>query len=284
MMSRMNEITKVYISPFTNIFQNLCLEDFFLRNSDEEFVLFYSNEPCVVMGNFQNPWKETNPNFLSDQQVSLARRQSGGGTVFHDEGNLNFCVFRNKNIFSEADKDLHLGMIRKTIEKQNIVTDKLPKSGMVFLKDDVRYKFSGEAFKQTNKRSYHHGTLLINSDLELLQNCLIPALEKIKTNAVASNPHKVGNLSLVWSGVTPLGFIEAFNKINKLEAYDVDYMQVHRFVTENATDWASKEKVISKTPEFDVTIGSKKYSVKNAQVIAVDDVAVEPRDFSAEFF
>lgn len=278
----MNDITKVYISPFTNIFQNLCLEDYFLRNCDEEMVLFYSNEACVVMGNFQNPWKETNPTYLSENLVSLARRQSGGGCVYHDEGNLNFCILRNKNILTDGDKTNHLKMIQDVLSTKNIHTEKLPKSGMVFLDDDVLYKFSGEAFKQTKNRSFHHGTLLINSNLDALKNCLVPELQEIKTKAVASNPYKVGNLNSIWKGLTPLQFISEFNLVNKLSPLDYDYTKLHRYVSDHAYDWASKEQVISKTPDFNVVLGNKSYSVRNAQVCQIDAIEVDAIDFSPE--
>lgn len=273
-------ITKAYLSPFNNIYQNLCLEDYFLRHSEEEFILFYINEPCVVMGNFQNPWLETNLPLLTEHEVCLARRQSGGGTVFHDEGNLNFCFFRNKNILTEEDKNSHLKMIRDLLADKGIVTEKLPKSGMVFIKDDTKYKFSGEAFKQTKERSFHHGTLLVQSDLKRLEDCLSPSLEKIKTKAVPSNPHLVGNLAMSWDGLTPLSFYQEFLKFHSLDNYEADYSKLHRFVMDKADDWADRRQVLRKTPEFEVRQNRVTLTVVGGRVIAEDHREVEARDFS----
>lgn len=274
-------ITKVYISPFDNIYQNLCLEDFFLRESKEEFILFYVNTPCVVMGNFQNPWKETSLKFLAENEIALARRQSGGGTVYHDEGNLNFCLFRNKGILSEEDKHEHLNLIRDFLGKQGVETEKLPKSGMVFIDDGKKYKFSGEAFKQILNRSYHHGTILIQTDLKKLESCLISDIGEIETKAVESNPHLVGNISDVWKGIGVEEFIKSFNDYHKLVPLEADFSSLHRHVIEKAFEFASRERVLGKTPDFDLCQNGKRLTVKRGQVIAEDGVEVDPRDFSA---
>ncbi|MFT6071414.1 MAG: lipoyltransferase/lipoate-protein ligase [Bacteriovoracaceae bacterium] len=273
-------ITKTYFSAFQNIFQNLCLEDYFLRETDEEFILFYTNTPCVVMGNFQNPWKETSPSLLSENEVALARRQSGGGTVFHDEGNLNFCIFRNKPLLSETDKADHLELIQSFLRQKGVVTEKLSKSGMIFLKDKVKYKFSGEAFKQTSARSFHHGTLLISSQLDLLKKFLTPVLPEIKTKAIASNPHKVGNLADVIEGLTPLKFYQEFQAYHQLLPLDVDFGAIHQYILEKAHHLAGAEVVLKKTPEFILRQNEIELTVRRGQVVLENGVEVRERDFS----
>jgi lipoate-protein ligase A len=273
-------ITKTYYSAFQNIYQNLCLEDFFLRNTKDEFILFYTNTPCVVLGNFQNPWKETTPSILTENQIALARRQSGGGTVFHDEGNLNFCIFRNKALLTNIDKEAHLEMIQSFLRQFGVVSEKLPKSGMVYLKDCSKYKFSGEAFKQTKERSFHHGTLLINSQLDRLNKFLTPVLPNIETKAVASNPHVVGNLDQVISGLTPITFYNQFMRFHNLVPLDANFAAIHQYILEKAHLLAGADHVLGKTPEFIMRQNEKELTVKRARVVLENGEKVRERDFS----
>src|SRR5690606_32503954 len=91
----------VLVSPFQNPFINLALEDFFLRGgADLPLAFFYVNRPCVVMGRFQNPWLECNLPYLVQHNIWMVRRQSGGGCVFHDEGNLNYSFLYPESLLN----------------------------------------------------------------------------------------------------------------------------------------------------------------------------------------
>lgn len=86
----------VFISQSTDIFTNLALEDWFYRNYDctnNHILLLWKNDPCVVIGRHQNPWLESNIGAMERLGISLARRNSGGGTVYHDAGNVNLSFF-----------------------------------------------------------------------------------------------------------------------------------------------------------------------------------------------
>lgn len=98
--STLNSIKKsVFISQSKDIFTNLAIEDWFYQNFDfhnNHVLMLWQNDPCVVIGRHQNPWLEVNvpelPN-ITEYGVKLARRNSGGGTVYHDNGNLNMTFF-----------------------------------------------------------------------------------------------------------------------------------------------------------------------------------------------
>lgn len=86
----------VFISQSDDIFTNLALEDWMYKNFDftnHHVMLLWRNSPSVVVGRNQNPWLEANCGLLADQGIQLARRESGGGTVYHDAGNLNLTFF-----------------------------------------------------------------------------------------------------------------------------------------------------------------------------------------------
>lgn len=96
----------VFISQSKDIFTNLALEDWLYRNFDftnHHVLMLWQNDPCVVIGRHQNPWLEANIPALStitEQGVQLARRNSGGGTVFHDQGNLNMTFFTSRTNYN----------------------------------------------------------------------------------------------------------------------------------------------------------------------------------------
>jgi lipoate-protein ligase A len=188
----------VYISPSSDPYLNLALENQLLKtvSAHEKILFFYTNAPCVVMGRFQNPWVECKLSKMLEHQVALVRRQSGGGTVYHDEGNLNFCFMQavrdhlkddNNQILVDALSALYIQAQASGRSDLIIVESKL--------KETTHFKFSGSAFKQKKDRSFHHGTLLINSNLENLNDFLLPKERKIDALGVRSVRSKVVNLS-----------------------------------------------------------------------------------------
>lgn len=101
-----SEIKKsVFISQSNDIFTNLALEDWFYRNFDftnHHVLMLWANDPCVVIGRHQNPFDETNVSNLQRAGIALARRNSGGGTVYHDRGNLNMTFFTPRERYNRT--------------------------------------------------------------------------------------------------------------------------------------------------------------------------------------
>lgn len=93
-----NARNSIIISQSHDIYENLAFEDWLYKNCDlaskeASFLLIWYNGPSVVIGRFQNPWVECSVDFCENNGISIARRNSGGGTVYHDFGNLNFSFF-----------------------------------------------------------------------------------------------------------------------------------------------------------------------------------------------
>lgn len=98
--AKVNPVKKsVLISQSNDVFTNLALEDWIYRNysfANHHILLLWRNNPCVVIGRHQNPWLETNVAGLggiTEEGAKLARRNTGGGTAYHDRGNLNMTFF-----------------------------------------------------------------------------------------------------------------------------------------------------------------------------------------------
>ncbi|KPK84209.1 MAG: lipoate--protein ligase, partial [Bacteroides sp. SM23_62_1] len=79
----------------TDPYFNLATEEYFLKKFSQEFLMLYINDPSVIIGKHQNVYAEINLDFVSKNHIKVVRRISGGGTVWHDHGNLNFSFIRN---------------------------------------------------------------------------------------------------------------------------------------------------------------------------------------------
>lgn len=185
---------KLFVSPFKNPFLNLALEDYFLRDGgDLPLCFLYVNRPCVVLGRFQNPWKECHLPYLVKSDTWMVRRQSGGGCVYHDEGNLNFSF-----ILPEAsiDRRRHCELLKKAFSLSGIEL-KISERHDLWLEgqDGEWRKVSGSAFKQTKHGSFHHGTMLVNSNLLQLEESLKHTFIPKDSKSIPSVRSKVMTLS-----------------------------------------------------------------------------------------
>lgn len=183
-------------SKSLNVYRNLAIEEWLLENVSQVPVLFlYVNDPCVVIGKNQNPWRECRLSLMEEEGVLLARRISGGGAVYHDPGNLNVSVMVERTEYVEQKQ---YDFIFQCLEAFGIQSSKLGKNSLAV--DELKY--SGQAFCHRRGRTLHHGTILVDADLARLGRYLGPELDGIETKAVASVPAKVTNLTEFASEMT----------------------------------------------------------------------------------
>lgn len=133
----------VFISQSNDIFQNLALEDWLYRNFDfkkHHVLMLWQNNPCVVIGRHQNPWLEANVSNLkniTENGVQLARRNSGGGTVYHDKGNLNLTFFTPKESYN---RKYNLEIIRRAVFREfGLKVDISPREDLVIRNSKVSF-------------------------------------------------------------------------------------------------------------------------------------------------
>ena len=155
-----------YHDPYLNLaYENWMYENLDLESHD--VLYFWQNSPCVVIGRHQNPWLECDLRYLKEHGIKLARRHSGGGTVFHDLGNLNVTFMTSR---SRYNRKLNLECIAKALSNQwNLDVDLSPRDDLVV---DGIFKISGSAAKLGKYSSYHHCTLLCDVNLDMLDKAI----------------------------------------------------------------------------------------------------------------
>lgn len=181
-----------YISTSQDPYYNIALEDYLyrqLRPLDTIYFLWI-NSPSVFMGRYQHPEAELDVEYLRSRGIALLRRTSGGGTVYHDEGNLNFSVIKN----GEASKGFDLAAcplpIQTALAKKGVEVVRSPRG-------DLRlegFKVGGSAEAMTRGRLLYHICLLFDTDLDELERILTVAPDTTARSRVASVRSKVTNL------------------------------------------------------------------------------------------
>ncbi|MBN1412693.1 MAG: lipoate--protein ligase family protein [Spirochaetales bacterium] len=180
-----------------DIYYNLAFEEYALNHlSDHYSMLFlWQTDKAIVIGRFQNPYKECDVEQALENDIRIGRRISGGGAVYHDEGNLNFSFITARQKF---DRDRNFSIILNVLKEFSI-------NAVVSGDRDILIegkKISGNAFCHRKTGSLHHGTLLVRSNLANLQKYLEKPGYSIYDHAVPSRPGVVENLSRLNEGLT----------------------------------------------------------------------------------
>lgn len=179
------------LSRSTNPGFNLAAEEFLFFRQSEETLFLYRNEPCVVIGCNQSILAEADTTYCASQGIGLYRRLSGGGAVFHDLGNLNFCFITNRIPGQSPLGAAFLEPIVNVLHALDIPVSVGDRKDL-WLPDG--FKVSGTASHVGKTRELHHGTLLYDTSLEFLQGCLTPNSAGRMKAAVASVPSPVKNI------------------------------------------------------------------------------------------
>lgn len=240
--------------PYTN---HAIEEILFTTFVDYEQILFlWVNEPSVVFGRNQNPWHEIDVKFAEEAGIHLLRRISGGGTVFHDEGNLNYAFIEHHSIY---DEDVHFKLITEAIKTFDLDVEVTARKDLTL----SGKKISGSAFYLKGLRRLHHGTILVDVDLEKLWKSLkvkdesykqrfsigrtIPSVSSPVVNLAQVNP------KLKVSDITN-AIIDAYYKKNE---YEVDLLSIEDVIKAHEPAYqtikarhASWEWIFGETPSF----------------------------------
>lgn len=222
---------------------NLAIEEYALKNLDidESYLLFYINEPSIIIGKNQNTIEEINTDYVEKQGLHVVRRLSGGGAVYHDLGNLNFSFitkddgdsFHNFKKFTEP-----------VIEALNKLGVKAELSGRNDILAEGR-KISGNAQFSTRGRMFSHGTLLFDSEMENVVSALRVKKDKIESKGIKSIRSRVANISefleekltIEEFRSTLLKYIFNDSDVEEYALTDEDWDRIHALSKERYQNW-----------------------------------------------
>ncbi|WP_424565541.1 lipoate--protein ligase [Tepidibacillus fermentans] len=241
---------------------NLAEEEYVLKYLDpnETYLLFYINEPSIIIGRNQNTMEEINHQYVKDHGIHVVRRLSGGGAVYHDLGNLNFSIitkddgesFRNFRRFTEpVIKALHRLGVNAELSGRNDITV----GGR---------KISGNAQFSYKGRMFSHGTLLFNSEIDHVVAALNVNMEKIQSKGIKSIRSRVANIRefldremdiIEFKNQLLHNLYEDYEQIPTYTLTEQDYEKVMEISRERYQNWDWN---FGKSPAFNVK-GSKRF-------------------------
>ncbi|RKF61529.1 putative lipoate-protein ligase A [Erysiphe neolycopersici] len=283
---------QIYVSTSLDPYLNLSIEHhLFEKTARDSVILFiYTNRSSIIIGRNQNPWNEINLNLVrkSSPSIQIVRRRSGGGTVFHDEGNVNYCVISPASSF---DRDKHAYMVVQALksagvekvginDRHDIVLEHIDNDGF-----DKPFKISGSAYKLTKFRSLHHGTCLLSSpNLGAISQYLnSPAKIFITARGVASVSSRIKNVCI--SNITfQKAVIKQFCQIYSA-AHPIfvgDEMKEESNIAKGYAELKSNNWIYCQTPQFTFSLdGNSRFPTDPEKTFR--DVWKSPLSFHEEF-
>lgn len=174
---------------------NLAAEEYFLRNTEEEVVMLWKSNPVVVCGKHQNIYAEMNYPYVTENNIRVARRLTGGGTVFHDAGNINFTFIRNGKTGALVQFSQFITPVIDFLNEYGVPAIQGPKHDILV----HGKKVSGNAEHVYKNRVLHHGTLLYDANLDILRKSIQRNYGTYIDKSVQSNRSSVMNISSLLS-------------------------------------------------------------------------------------
>jgi lipoate-protein ligase A len=230
-----------FVSPSDDPFLNLALEDYLLHRNDDEVFLLWESRQAVVVGKHQNALAELNHSYVREKGITVARRLTGGGTVFHGPGNLNFTFIRNGEPGRLVDFGRFIRPLLGYLATLGIEAVQGPKNEIMARGK----KISGNAEHVFRNRVLHHGTLLFDADLDVLRDAIRVIPGRYIDKAVQSNRTSVMNIAeCLNTALSPQAFRDGlFDYICRMEGGEpedqkgIEWDEVRKLSRSKYTTW-----------------------------------------------
>ncbi len=264
---------------------NLALEETLLCEFPDEVFMLWQNDNTIVVGKNQNTLAEIDYDYVKENGIRVVRRITGGGAVYHDMGNVNFTYITNCDGEWESDFSR---FARPVILALSEISVPASVSGRNDIVADGK-KISGNAQTVVNGRILHHGTILLDTNFEILTKALIPDPRKIKSKGIKSVASRVGNISdIAGRKVTPRELMELVRD-KVLNLYNAEICEISQELIKKAEKLADEK---YRTWEWNFGY-SPKYTFKKSEKfdVGIIDANLEVHDgeirsahFSGDFF
>jgi len=269
----------------TNPYINLALEEYLLKNFGEEdtYLLFYINSPSIIIGRNQNSVEEINTEYVDENNIKVVRRLSGGGAVYHDEGNLNFSFITKDDGDSFHNFAKFTEPVVKALNAIGVPAELIGRNDLLV----EGRKISGNAQFSTKGRMFSHGTLMFDSEIEHVVSALNVKKEKIESKGIKSIRSRVANiLEYIDEDMTMDEFkdlilrsifeVEDVKDVPRYELTEDDWERVHEISRNRYQLWdwnygkspAFNKKVSHKFPSglLDVRLDVKKGTIQQCKI------------------
>jgi lipoate-protein ligase A len=172
---------------------NLALEQYVFDSlpRDRAYLLLWQNDKTIVVGRYQSTLAEINETYVRAHKIQVVRRLSGGGAVYHDLGNLNFTFIMDAQQAQELNFSLFCQPVVETLRDLGVDAQMNGRNDITV----AGKKFSGNSQYIRQGRVLHHGTILFDSQLDVVGEALQADPAKIQTKGIPSVRSRVTNLS-----------------------------------------------------------------------------------------
>lgn len=174
----------------TDPYYNLAVEEYLFKTADDDIFMLWQNEPSVIAGKNQNVYAEVDLEYARKNGIHVCRRITGGGAVYHDLGNVNYTFISTEGKARVLDFEYFSRPIRNALERLGVPSKMSERNDI----ECEGGKFSGNAQHAEGGRILHHGTLLFDTDFDIMEAVLKVDKEKLAYRAVKSCRSRVVNL------------------------------------------------------------------------------------------
>ncbi|MCK1984374.1 MULTISPECIES: lipoate--protein ligase [Peribacillus] len=267
---------------------NLAIEEYALKhlNIDETYLLFYINRPSIIIGRNQNTIEEINSDYVDGNGITVVRRLSGGGAVYHDLGNLNFSFITRDDGDSFHNFKKFTQPVVETLEKLGIHAELSGRNDILA----EGKKISGNAMFSTKGRMFSHGTLLFQSEMDHIVSALKVKKDKIESKGIKSIRSRVGNIADFLKEPMSVEEFRSFllqnifkdsGKVTEYVLTDTDWEKIHEISEERYQNW---EWNYGKSPKFNLK-NSHRFPVGSVDIrLEVNRGIIENCKIYGDFF